>query len=289
MSQLVWFDRTGKEIGTISAPGDYFNLQISPDGRSVLFDRVQPGLGTADLWTLDLARGVESRLTSERGSEVTPVWFPSGRSVAFGSDRGGGTPHLYRKDLGTGVEEELRPRGRQQQAMNVSPDGQTLAFVERSANGNFDAFLMPLANPASASPWLLSRFVKMFLRFSPDGRAIAYMANDTGSFEVYVAPLEAPGAAITVSGGGGALPRWSRDGRELFYVTTDRVMSTPIRTTPSLELGTPVTLFRMDPKRRWDDFDVSADGRRFLAIVSQTRGAEQPVNVIANWTAEQRR
>ncbi len=91
---------------------------------------------------------------------------------------------------------------------------------------------------------------------------------------------------MTISGGGGSSPRWSRNGRELFYVSLDnRLMVVPVRTTPSLSVGTPMTLFTIDEHKSWYDFDVSVDGRRFLAIVAQSFAGEQPLRVIVNWLA----
>src|SRR6185295_13120792 len=110
--------------------GGYFHARLSPDGRTVLFDRAQPRSGTYDLWTYEFDRGVETRLTSDVGSEFGGVWLPGGRAVIFSADRGG-APHLFRRDLATGGEEELLPRGAFQQAEDMSPDGASLAFLQR--------------------------------------------------------------------------------------------------------------------------------------------------------------
>jgi serine/threonine-protein kinase len=120
-------------------------------------------------------------------------------------------------------------------------------------------------------------------RFSPDGRFVAFESDASGRIEVYVAPFPT-GAKVRVSAGGGVSSRWSRDGRELFYMSTDgHLVVVPVRTRPSLELGTPVSLFMSGEMAKRADFDVSPDGKRFIAVVS---GAEAPVAVIHHWTSD---
>jgi Tol biopolymer transport system component len=296
VARLVWVDRSGKEVGTVGAPGDYLNVRLSPDGGTVLFDRTKPGIGTWDVWTTDLTRGVETRLTSDPGSEAFPVWMPDARAILFADESHSNTTlNLARKRLDTGGEGQLLPIGTQQRRpIDVSPDGHTLLFTERTARGTFNIFTLPLDGPAAPSALFGSRFTEADPRFSPDGRSMSFTSDESGRLEVYVAPVPSTGGKTLVSAGisgnelqGGA--RWGHDGRELFYMSADRrLMSVPVRTTPMLEVGTPVPLF-MFQGRTWVDFAVSADGKRFLAVVPQAFAGEQPLTVILNWTAEVRR
>ncbi len=122
----------------------------------------------------------------------------------------------------------------------------------------------------------------MSLRFSPDGRAIAWVADDTGALEVYVAPRDRPGSKLRVSTSGGSWPTFSYDGRELFYLSQDgRLMAVGIHTTPTVTAGKSEALFRTGG-RGWRSFDVAANGR-FLAIVKQVMANEQPLNLVLNW------
>jgi len=297
VARLIWVDRSGKEVGAVGAPGNYLNVRLSPDGGSVAFDRTKPGIGTWDLWTIDLARGVETRLTSDPGSEAFPVWMSDGRTILFADESHSNTTlNLARKRLDTGVEDQLLPIGTQQRRpIDVSPDGHTLLFTERTPLGTFNILMLPLDGTAKPSALFASRFNEADPRFSPDGRSISFTSNESGQFEVYVAPVPSTGGKTLVSAGisigsdyeGGA--RWSHDGRELFYVSNDRrLMAVPVRTKPTLEVGTPVPLFTFQG-RAWTDFAVSADGKRFLAVVPQAFAGEQPLTVILNWTAEVRR
>jgi len=110
--------------------------------------------------------------------EVTAVWLKDGRGIIYGSDRGGASPRLFRRDLDTGLDTMLMGEGRQQQAWDVSPDGQTLGFNERGPNGNFEPFLVPLARPKEAARFgPPTRFIHSSVSFSPDGQAIAFSST----------------------------------------------------------------------------------------------------------------
>jgi serine/threonine protein kinase len=285
LARLTWSDRRGNRTGEIATPGRYQSVRLSPEGGRALFDRVQPGLGTPDLWVWDLVRGGETRHTSDATSESYPVWMRDGLGVVFMADRGG-PPHLFRKNLVTNAEDELAEAGRLQQAADVSPDGNTLAFEQRTDLGNFDILTLALNAPGKPSVLLGSRFDELQMRFSPDGRAAAFLSDESGQYEVYVAAFPAMTPRLRVSAGGGRCPRWNPAGRELFYLTNDgHLVALPVQTKP-LELGTPATLFVVPERASWRDFAVSADGQRLLSISSVSRGSEQPLTVVLNWRAE---
>jgi Tol biopolymer transport system component len=284
-SRLAWIDRSGRELGSVGVPADNNRVRISPDGRRVLFDRPQPGVGSLDLWTVDLGHQTETRLTSDPGTEVAGAWLPDESAVIFSAPRGG-PPHLFRKDLGTGVEEELLPAGSFQFVQDVSPDGRTVVFEERTGRGDIDVLALPLSGERTPSTVLQSPFNEGQARFSPNGRFLAFVSEQSGRNEVYVTSFPRAGPSTRVSTGGGNSPKWSRDGREIFYLSANReLVAVPVRTAPSLELGTPVTLFTLKGPA-WNGFDVSADGKRFLAVVPEVVANEQPLTVVLNWTAE---
>jgi Tol biopolymer transport system component len=281
--RMIWIDRAGKELESVGPPReDYVRLRLSPDGGELLFGRLQAGTGSFDLWTFDLRRGIETRLTSDPGNEAGGVWLPGGRSVAFSADRGTPPPHVFRKDLVTGAEDEWLPAGKFQLVDDVSPDGTTLVFSERTGSGRWNLSLLALTGSHARAPLFPSPFNVANARFSPDGRFVAFESDDSGRIEVYVAPFPT-GARVRVSADGGGSPRWSRDG-ELFYLSSDgHLVAVPVRTRPSLELGTPVSLFMAGEMAKRSDFDVSPDGKRFIAVVP---GAEAPVAMIQHWTSD---
>jgi Tol biopolymer transport system component len=296
--RLTWFDRSGRPLGSIGDPGGYLDLAISPDGSRVLYSRARPGIWTYDLWTFDFARGVETAVTSSIDSEFAGMWLPDGKAIVY-STVIGPAPQIFLRQLATGEDRRLAPTSGFQQATSVSPDGRILAFNERPGGGPFEAWTLALAEakaapkkfsllPASvaadgreaqyASPQLPA----VLVRFSPDGRAVALLSAESGSVEAYVAPI---GSAekVRVSANGAVNPRFSRDGRELYFLSDDgKLMAVPMRTSPSFQPGKTVPLFAIDRSRMWFAYDVASDGR-FLAAEQVVTGGEQPTSIVVNW------
>jgi serine/threonine protein kinase len=289
--RLTWLDRTGRQVGTLGPPGPYVNVAISSDGRRVLFDRARAGIGTLDIWSIDPERGTETPITSEPDTEAAAVLLPGGQSIAYSANRGRQL-QLRRRDLATGKDEELLPDGKFQFAQDVSPDGKSLVYLERGEKGAFDVWTLPLYGGGKPVALLQSPFNKFEVRFSRDGRFVAMISNESGQPEVYVMPYPGPGERVRVSTGGAEHVRWSRDGREIFYLSADRRMtSVPVQTSPSLQLGTPTPLFtlarELGPRGFLSSgFDVSPDGQRFLVVLPEVVADELPLSVVVNWTAE---
>jgi Tol biopolymer transport system component len=278
MGQLVWADRNGNEIGTISKPAEYSkeSARLSRDGTRLLTARSRVGLGTYDIWLLDLRRGMDEQLTWNRGSEVTPVWIDGERAILFAADSAGRVPHLFRKDLATGAEEQVLPPGRQQLVMDVFPDGRA-AYVERS--GRFQIFQLSLTRGASGAPLLQSPLSTPDMRLSPDGRAMTYVATEGEGrpVGVYVALVPVTDAPVLAVAGDSGKPRWSADGRQIYYVSPDDAMMTlEVQTVPSLKVGVPKQLFKL--RRSASLLEVSRDGR-LLLLVHQERADKRPIVV----------
>ena len=153
------------------------------------------------------------------------------------------------------------------------------------AQGNFDIWTLPLDGSGPPTVLVESPFDKKEVRFSPDGRFLAFISSESGQAEAYVMPFPGPGEKIRVSSGGARLLQWGRDGKKLFYLAGDgRLMSLPVQTSPSLQTGTPVALFTVQGKP-WLSFALSSDGTRFLAVVPESAADEQPMTVVVNWPA----
>jgi serine/threonine protein kinase/Tol biopolymer transport system component len=287
LSRLVWFDRSGRKTGTVGVQGNYLNMAVAPDGRRILFDRTLPGPETYDVWSMDVERGVETRITTNSfTSEFGPLWLPDGKSIVYSATLET-QPNLFRRDLATGKEEALAPAIAFQFANDVTRDGRTLVYSERTQRGNWDLMTLPLGGPGKPAALLPSSFNKANLTFSPDGDFIVFRSDESGRFEAYVAPFPGPGEVIRISTAGARMVRWSRDGREIFILSGDRrLVSLPVRTSPSLQVGAPVTLFEvtlLDVKGAgWNSFDVSPDGKRFLAIVPEVVADRLPLTVVVN-------
>ena len=165
---------------------------------------------------------------------------------------------------------------------DVSPDGKSLVFTEWIRRTNGDLWLQPLLGDGKPVPLTQTPFDEKGARFSPDGHWLAYYSNESGSREVYLRPVEESGVRIRVSSGGGTMPRWRRDGKEIFYLAPDSVVMSA-RLSPSAgarpQPGLASALFRVEGIVR--DYDAAADGQRFLVDVAEPDPA--PLAVLANW------
>ncbi len=277
-ARVAWFDRTGREVSTALKTAKYLSIRLTPDGRSLLFDRGTTGTGTFDLWMLDLARGIETRVTSDAGNEINSMLTPD-RSALVYSAGPFSAPRIRVRDLATGSEHALQdgPIAALQQAEDVTPDRQSLLFTERRT-GTFELLISPLRGGA-ATPVLDPGVSSLGARFSPDGTWLAFNSDESGSPEIYVARWPGARDRVRVSTSGGQFPRWAQDGRELFYLSSAGLMSVPVsRDQP----GSSRLLLDTAKSGAWSDFDVAPDGR-FVAIVAESVGAQQPLTVVVNW------
>ena len=284
---MALFDRSG-HFETLAETGAYSRVSLDPDGRRVLFAKEQPKTATHNLWILDLERKVETRITSDPTDEYDGLWLPDGKSIVYTAQRGG-MVQLCKRDLATGRVHALLALGWFQEADAMMPGGTQLAYTSDTDLGNAETRLVSLSGDQRSSPLFQTStaFNEAGVRFSPDGRFILFAYTSSGRDEVYVAPIASPGERIRISSGGvigNAL--WCRNG-EIFYLSAQRqLISVPVRTQPSLSLGKPVVLFTFKDGSAWEEFDVTPDGKNFIAVVSEGVFEEPPLNVVLNWTAE---
>jgi eukaryotic-like serine/threonine-protein kinase len=283
-SQLVWVDRQAK-VQTIPAPPRaYSGPALSRNGKQVA---VTITSDTEQLWTYDLARGALSQLTSEQSSNRDAVWTPDGKRVAYRSNRAGSWNMFWRPIEGSGSEERLRTSDRLNEPYSFSPDGRLLVFSEVDPATGVDIWVLRLGDH-TAQPLLRTPFNETAARFSPDGRWLAYASDESGGFEVYVQPYPGPGGKWRVSSGGAGAPRWNPNGRELFYVSGDKMMAVEVTTSPSFSVGMPHMLFE-EPNFNNGVFnwDVSPDGQRFLMVKPvEEQQAATHLDVVLNWFEE---
>jgi len=286
-SQITWFDRLGKNLGTVGAPGDVQWPTLSPDGNTIAFDRRNGG--NSDIWLLDLARGAESRFTfGPKGHNEYPVWSPDGTHIAFSSTRSTAQDIYQRQMGGTAMDEILDPDELSKRPTDWSRDGKFI--LEENANlGPTLSDLWMLATSPDRKDGnkpvavLHSEFQEGQGKLSPDGHWLAYRSNESGGNEVYVTSFPTPTAKSKISTGGGQWPVWSRDGRELYFVATDRkLMAVAVKAAgEKFEAGVPSPLFeiRLPANGR---YDVSKDGR-FLVPMQIEQSAIVPLTIVQNW------
>jgi Tol biopolymer transport system component len=286
-SRLVRIDRAGRELGTLGKQPWYFSLRASRDRGQIITAAPDSRLGTTQLWLLDVLRGSETRFHFDPRPSLPGAWAPGNRTVVFSSSRGG-PPHLFQRDLVTGADRELLPQSGFLVAGDFTPDGKQVVGMHRPEGGPWQIVTIALGPQPAIRPLLPSSFPQFDPRLSRDGRAISFVSNESGSFEVYVSAFPITGPRIPVSPGSAGTARWGPDGQELYYLSKEgKLMVVPVRTTPSLHVGTPRALFSVT--RPWNDFVVSADGQTFIAIVPDVMAREQPLTAVLNWQSEIRR
>jgi hypothetical protein len=281
-SHVSWLDRTGKELEILPVTGAIRALRLSPDGRTLAMGVEDEKEGSSDIWTYDLERRLPARVTLDPRDEKIPVWSSDAQSIFFRCDWAG-PPDICRVPVRS--PESAAPvvvRPGVQVPEDVSRDGRYLVFTEFMRRTNGDLWLLPLSGDGKPVPIAQTPFDEKGARFSPDGRWLAYYSNESGNREVYLRSVERSGERLRVSSAGGTMPRWRLDGRELFYLSSDnRVMSVSLSAGPRLQPSAASTLFRVEGVVR--DYDVVADGRRFLLDVAEPDPA--PLAVLANWPA----
>jgi eukaryotic-like serine/threonine-protein kinase len=300
MGQLTWFDRQGKSLGTVGDPGVYHTLALSPDGRRLAFDRIDPqnSANSADrnIWLRDLARGVATRGTFDADWDSNPVWSPDGKHIVFASNRGGQFA-LYQKSSNLAGEDELLFKsGNHSYPGDWSPDGRFLLY---SSGVPSQEWILPLAGAADSKPFPLAKsdFSEEAGRFSPDGRWVVYQSNESGKDEIYVRPFDASSAGANsslggnsgagkwlVSNGGGTAPLWRSNGKEIFYLSADRMATVvEVSTSGGFQAGVPKALFKVPPSVLF--WDASSDGKRFLIPVPSAGSTPPKFVVVLNWQA----
>jgi serine/threonine protein kinase len=291
LSQLSWFDRSGKQLAVVGVPGRYEEPSLSPDEKRVALTKDRGG--QADIWLMDLTSGAFSRFTFDTHSDVRPVWSPDGGRVVFSSNRSGKGDDLYQKvSSGAGSDELLLHADHNVLACDWSRDGRFLLYEENRSGINSDLWVLPMIGERKPYLFLRTEFEETHAQFSADVRWVAYVSDESGRAEVYVQSFPPSGGKWQVSAGGGDQPSWRRDGKELYYLSPDRrLMAVSVTSGTSFENGAPTPLFqtRVNPSistGERNNYVVSADGQRFLVNNMVEDGASQPINIVLNWTAQ---
>jgi serine/threonine-protein kinase len=294
--RLVWVNRHGAEQPLAVPARTYMFPRLSPDGRRLAVNIAEQG---TQIWLYDLSRDTLTRLTFEGSVNYLPIWTPDGKRIAFQSNKEGPGNIFWQLADGSGGLERLTTSDYTQGPMSWSRDGQLLAFHEVNPDTQRDIWVLRMGDPSAGSgrvrkaqPFLRTRFDELAPRFSPDGRWLAYMSNESGRYEIYVQPYPGPGGKWQISTEGGAEPAWNPNGRELFYRSGDKMMSVDIATQPGFAAGKPRMLFEgryEPPPFPIANYDVAPDGQRFLMIKASEEGASTQINVVLNWFEELKR
>ena len=286
LSQPVWFDRKGNEVGVVGKPDVYGNVSILPNGRAVAVDKTDLGSQNVDIWIYELQRESARRLTFDPATEAPSIWSPDGARLVFSSNRQLNYD-LYMKNAdGSQEEKNIVHDDIDKFANDWSRDGKYILYTRAT-----DLWFATLPELKS-SLFLKAVSVLRNGQFSPDGKWVAYASNESGKWEIYVNSFPAERGKWQVSVGGGEQPRWRGDGKELFYLSSDgKMMAAPVTIGAHFDAGTPIALFQAAPLQPFalpDQFiyDVSRDGQRFLIITPVKQAETAPMSVVLNWTAK---
>jgi Tol biopolymer transport system component len=234
-----------------------------------------------------------TRFTFEGNVNLSALWTPDGRRIAFQSDKEGPQNVYWQRADNSGGLERLTTSDYTSVPSSCSPDGQLLAFVQIDPATGFDIWVLRLTD-RKAQPFLRTPYNETSPRFSPDGRWLAYISNESGRYEVYVQPYPGPGGKWQISTEGGSEPTWNPNGRELFYRSGDKMMAVDIAMHPGLTVGKPHVLFSGPYEATpatFSNYDVTPDGQRFLMLKPADTGESAPtqINVVLNWFEELKR
>ncbi len=285
-SRLVWFDRSGTELGQLGSPSYGSNISISPDGKQIAFDSIDADRHTRHIWTADPVRGVVT-LVNTPARNWTPATSSNG-DVAFVSAE---TIFLTRPSA-IDAPEPLYRSPNPKLPNDWSPDGRFLIFNELHPTRRADLYVLS-TEQRQAIPLIVTDADEWPAIFSPDGKWIAYSSDETGTREVYVrdfasGSVPAVGSVrIRVSTNGGDKPRWRRDGTELYYISPDRrLMAVPVTRTPAFSVGLPVRLFEVRLPATNFPYDVASDGRFLMSkLDAPSADPSAGMTVVLNWTA----
>jgi Tol biopolymer transport system component len=300
---IYWMDHEGKFTPLRETPGAYNNPAFSPDGKRLALEILE---GTrADVWVYEWERNTLTRLTFAGESNGNPVWTPDDQRIVYSSQEKGGAYNLWwiRAD-GAGDAQRLAEGKSAQYAGSWRPDGKVLAFRQQNPDTGADIMTLSVEGdeksgwkPGEPNPFVNSAFVEGEPAFSPDGRWLAYSSTESGNYEVYVRPFPGPGGKWQISTGGGEHPKWSRNGKELFYRAEDSKIMVVTYTAPG-------DSFHADKPQLWSpsqftdrgsgilNFDLHPDGKRFAVLKApgtEQAAAVNKVSIVLNWFEELKR
>jgi Tol biopolymer transport system component len=282
-TQPMWIDSTGKEVGRFGEPGLYLSPRASADGKLVAIERPDPDTHRGDVWIVDTVRNTMSRSTFADASNITFAFSPDGKKIAVGTVAGAVAGGAWLQTInGSGNREDLENPKSYGTINSWSPSGRYLFFGVQNNATRQDIFYIDLNGTKKLMPFLQSPANEINAVLSPNGKWLAYASDESGRMEVYVTAFPEPGGKWQVSNGGGSLPSWGSDGKQIYYTIGDKLMSVPITNPETFEFGAPVQL-----PLHVNEFAALgpvAPGGRFPALKALTGGQSHPQEVILNWT-----
>jgi serine/threonine protein kinase/WD40 repeat protein len=282
-TQPMWVDRTGKELGRFGEPGLYATPKPSSNGELVGLVRSDPDTGKGDIWVVDTNRNTMSRSTFADAAIITYAFSPDAKRIAIGTIAGTVSGGIWIQPTnGSGTQETLVAPKSFATINSWSPDGRYLFFMVQNNATRQDIYYADLNGDKKLIPFVQSPANDMGGVLSPNGKWLAYYSDESGRSEVYVTAFPGPGGKWQVSNGGGAFPSWSLDGKQLYYVIGEKLMTVAIQNVETFEFGAPTAL--PIHVNEFAALGSAAPGERFPALKALSGGQSHPQEVILNWT-----
>ncbi len=291
-TRLVWRDRQGNEISALGEDEFAFDVQLSPDGKSVAVSIEDNQTGGQDIWIYEVERGIKSRFTFSPGSDNTPEWSPDSSRIAFAGEQAG-VRSIYLKTVDGAEDAQLFYQSDDGDMIPDawSPDGRQIIANLNTGTGDVDLWLIPVDSPADAQPLIATEFVEGYADVSPDGRWLAYASNESGEFEIYVTTYPQPGRKWQVSTAGGGLPAWNAAGDRIIYSNLDGMLHEVEvdGSSDTFRVGRIQELFLSERVQTLsENVAITADGERFLinTLASGARLSGPPATLVINFPTE---
>ena len=291
--ELVWVSRSGEVEEVVLTGREYMTPRLSPDGSRVAMSVVEGA--NIDVWVLELARGAFTRRTTHPGEDFYPVWNSDGTVMAFaseiGEDQGEVGPAIASMPVSGDQAQQLfsSPEiGSWDFPGSFSPDDEWLSFTARRSGRAADAFILPMSEPRDPIELAATPANERAPMFSPNGHWVAYVSDESGRDEIYARSFPGPGPSTLISTDGGGEPMWSKDGRELFYRSGNRMMAVEVSQGSEIAPSVPLELFAGLFDRRslggeFANYDVSSDGLRFLMVRRRSSASPNVIQVVLDW------
>jgi eukaryotic-like serine/threonine-protein kinase len=296
LSVFTWYDRAGRELGTVGEIGVLSNPQLSPDDSRLAMDLADTKANNVNIWLHDMQRATNSRFTFDSAEDVGGVWSRDGSLIAYRSLQSNDTNVFVKQALGSQPAKaiiSLKETTRATDDLNPNSwsldDQELLCTLQPGAGGSQLVMLSTSGN--KMTPFLISQASESNGMISPDGKWVAYASNESGDWEIYVTAFPTAAGKWQVSRGGGAEPRWRGDGKEIFYIGAGSTLTAvPVSGAGTFAAGNPTPLFRTQLRAQVSStdqfsYDVSRDGQRFLVNRYAKPAQVAPLHIILNATA----
>jgi serine/threonine protein kinase/Tol biopolymer transport system component len=284
----VLVNRKGEEQQLTAPVHRYWDPQLSPDGKQLALS-VESAPGHQNPWIYDLERHTWMRLGFAEREDMSPVWAPDGRHLFYVTNTGG----VFSKMAdGSGTEQQIYKFNDPLFLTSITPDGRTISGEQLHGKLGWDIVVLHLKDDGQvdgdAVPFISTPANEWRAQFSPDGHWIAYVSNETGSWEVYVQAYPGTGGKWQVSTDGGDEPRWAGSGRELFYLHGNTMMAVDVKASPTFSSGTPHVLFagKYETPGGVQNYAVTPDGQKFVMLKKQSDSSPPEIDVVLNWAQE---